>query len=205
MKTTDILSNEQAKATWAAKTGCLKFICPTRLESYKGISVIIEALEKLDAQKLDIQVDLIGHGALEAPLRKRLSHLKNLKSSLFEPVQYGEPFFNLLQQYDMLIAPTLGDEQPRVIFDGFSQGLGVIASNSPGQDFLVDEGYTGALYWRTSADDLAKTITQAATDRDWLENLGMNALNYVRGQTHEAMHQRRAEAIMKMLSDKSNR
>ena len=198
----DILTHKRAKDSWDAKSGLMKLICPTRLESKKGISVVIEALEKLDAQKHHIQIDLIGHGELAEPIKERLSKLKFVKSSLLSPVPYGDPFFSLLQEYDMLIAPTLGDEQPRIIFDAYSQALPVVASNTPGQGFLVDEGETGSLYWRTDPDDLARVIAEVATDRDWLRSLGMNALARANQQTHEAMHARRAIAITEMLKSK---
>jgi len=202
VKDSDILSPENAETNWAAKSGITKLICPTRLENNKGIAVVIEALELLDAQQHEIQIDIIGQGDLENPIKERLSALKHVKSSLLSPIPYGPPFFSLLQQYDMLIAPTLGDEQPRIIFDAYSQALPVIASNTSGQQFLIDEGKTGTLYWRTDPKDLAQSIIDVAPDRAWLHSMGKNALSYAKRQTHEAMHAKRAEAIAKMLDAK---
>ena len=53
---------------------------------------------------------------------------------------YGEPFFAMLRGHDLMAVPSLSDEQPRVIFDGFAQALPVIASDTPGIVECVTDG-----------------------------------------------------------------
>ncbi len=49
----------------------------------------------------------------------------SVRVSLLEPVSYGT-FLNLLRGFDAILVPSLSDEQPRPIFDAFSQAVPVL-------------------------------------------------------------------------------
>ena len=64
---------------------------------------------------------------------------------LLKPVIFGPDFFNLLREMDAVIVPSLSDEQPRLIFDAFSQAIPVIGSNTGGIMEVVDDGINGKI------------------------------------------------------------
>ena len=35
---------------------------------------------------------------------------------------YGESFFQMLQTHDVMLVPSVTDEQPRIIYDSFAAG-----------------------------------------------------------------------------------
>jgi glycosyltransferase involved in cell wall biosynthesis len=58
-------------------------------------------------------------------------------SSLGE-VRYGPDFFRLVRRFDAVLVPSVSDEQPRIIFDAFSQAVPVIGSDAGNIREIVD-------------------------------------------------------------------
>jgi glycosyltransferase involved in cell wall biosynthesis len=200
VQNSDILNAETSNQVWDKKSGLVKVIFPSRLVPEKGVEVVLSALEKLDSMSVPIQVDVIGWGEMTDEVIRRLERLTSVKSSFLKPVPYGDAFFSLIRKYDALIAPTLGDEQPRIIFDAYSQGLPVIASDTTGQSFIVDENQTGFLYPKEDAGDLATKLFEISGQRARLREMGIKALESAKQQTHEAMHARREVELQKLLA-----
>jgi glycosyltransferase involved in cell wall biosynthesis len=92
--------------------------------------------------------------------------------------------------------PSLSDEQPRVVFDCFSQAVPVVASDTPGLVQCVTHGRDGLVVPAGDAEALAGAIARASADRPSLRDLGVAALDTARGLTHDQMHARRTEIIL---------
>ena len=88
----------------------------------------------------------------------------HVRLEVLEPVSYGEPLFALLRGFDALLVPSLADEQPRVVYDAYSQALPVLAAATPGLSTCVCDGGTGLLFAPASATALADTIAAVARE-----------------------------------------
>jgi glycosyltransferase involved in cell wall biosynthesis len=118
-----------------------------------------------------------------------------------DPVPYGRPFLDLLRGYDAALLPSLSDEQPRLLFDAFSQAVPVIGSDTGGLRDLVQPGVTGVLLPAGKASVLADAMIHASASRAELRAMGIASLAKARGQTHRAMCRKRHEILLDALSE----
>lgn len=190
----DILDDAAAADAWAAKTGTLKFIFAGRLTSQKGLLTLLDALEELDRRGVELCCDIIGQGELQELCDQRLTGLTHVQAKTLPLVPYGKRFFELIRRYDAVIVPSLSDEQPRIIFDTYSQAMPVVASSTSGHRDCVHEE-TGALFPAGVAHALADLLEGLNGRRDALHARGIAARDVSRTYTHKAMHAKRADLI----------
>ncbi len=112
------------------------------------------------------------------------------------------PFLELLRPHDALVIPSLSDEQPRILFDAFSQAVPVIGSATGGILEVAEPDVTGRLVPPNDVAALARTLIWASTSRPDLRAMGLAAVAKVRRLTHRAMHQDRHEILLRMLPDR---
>lgn len=180
--------------------GTTRVIVPTRLTKDKGILVVLDALRTLKVAKKSLHVTIIGAGDLEAQCREFVAGYVGDVDLVFKsPVAYGDEFFELLATYDFLMVPVLKQEQPRVIFDAFSQGVAVIAADAPGVLDITNDRNT--LYFkRGDSTSLAEALERVAGRRELALDMGLSGLEYVAEQTHLEMHRERARFLETVLS-----
>jgi len=199
----DLLAPEAAARLWSRKQAspaCFAFF--GRLIHDKGVRVLLEALERLAASDAPPRVDLIGRGQLAAECRRAAAAFPFVR--VLDPVPYGEPFFSLVREYHAIIVPSLSDEQPRIIYDAYSQAVPVIASDTPGNRDEVIHGGTGWLFPAGSASALAQGLREATAQTGRLAEMGTNGLQRARQTTHAEMHRKRA-ALLQLLSAPASR
>jgi glycosyltransferase involved in cell wall biosynthesis len=203
-----VQSDAAAEARWQARprdgTPPLRLLFAGRLQEDKGIHVMLDALRRLrSAGRTRVQLSIIGAGALEGVCREqaRLSD-DRVQLDVLDPVAYGEPFFALLRGFDAVLVPSLADEQPRIVYDAYSQALPVLASATPGLKTCVADGVNGRLFAPADAQALVDTIAWAADNPAALHGLGMAALTTARAMTHQNMHRRRHALIARLLAER---
>jgi glycosyltransferase involved in cell wall biosynthesis len=172
-----ILDEKSAIDGWERKNGRLRFLFAGRLTADKGISLLLEA-----AQRTAVELAIIGDG----PMREQCSAAVREKPSirLLPPIPYGDQFFRLVREFDAVIVPSISDEQPRIIFDAFSQAVPVIGA---------DTSENGVLFARGDAAALSAVLESVS--RDGLKGMGLRALSEARSRTHRSMHEERSHLI----------
>jgi glycosyltransferase involved in cell wall biosynthesis len=165
------------------------------------VRVLIEALRLLRGEaQTDVRVAVVGAGPLESACRDAAAESDaRVRLELLAPVPYGEAFFSLLRRFHALLVPNLADEQPRIVFDAYSQALPVLGSATAGLAGCVRDGVTGRLFAPADPQALARTVREAATDPTALERLGLAALAVARSMTHQEMHRQRHVLIADAL------
>ncbi len=191
-----IQSEDQAVDNWNKKFGDVRLLFAGRLVANKGLRVLLEAVGRI-ANQVTAHIAIIGEGPLAAECHDfaRQYEGSSLKFELLDPVQYGPAFFGLLRRFDAVIVPSISDEQPRLIFDAFSQGIPVLGSGTGGITEIVKDDVNGKLFKSGDALSLAETLKWASQNRDALRMLGISALRLSRLFTHRSMHERRSEII----------
>ena len=200
----NILSREAASATWreklADRSRPLRVVFAANLLPTKGIAVLIEALKELERRGVAVDLDMYGRGVmLDECVEASKALTGSVKLRMRGLLAYGEPFFRMLQEHDLMAVPSLSDEQPRVIYDCFARALPVIASETPGLIECVTDGLNGKVVPIGDAKALADAIEWASKDRERLRDFGINALDVANALTHDQMHARRAELIESAL------
>lgn len=179
-------------------SGEVRLIFPARLIPDKGSDVILQAIaraeDRLRAAPIPakLTIDLIGAGPDAQACRDfATAHQGQITVRFLEPVQYGAPFFALLGDYNALLLANRQHEQPRVIFDGFSQGLPVISSDTLGVRDIVAEGKDALLFDIDDADGLATQMIAFSSDPDMRQRMSQAARASVIGRSHAEMHSTR--------------
>lgn len=198
-----VLDDETARRTWEAKLGSpaggTRILFAGRLTAEKGVEVLLEALRLLEAEGVPGRVDILGEGPLAERCARVAAELRGVRVTVHEPVPYGAPFFAFLRRYHAVVLPSLGDEQPRIIFDSYSQALPLLASATPGIGPHVREGETGLQFPPGDVPALAGALRRALGSPQSLYWMGMNALPTARSVTHSRMHVRRSRLIAALV------
>ncbi len=199
-----VLDAATARARWQSRPPQqpLRVLFAGRLQEDKGLPVLFQALERLRREaRVRVDIAIIGSGPLAAACRAQAA-IDNacVHVEVLEPVPYGEPLFALLRRFDALLVPSLADEQPRVVYDAYSQAVPVLASATPGLRACVADGVTGRLFAPADAVALASAIEHAAGKPLALQDLGLRALEAARAMTHQEMHRRRHALIAQTLA-----
>lgn len=203
-----ILSNLDQKNRLAGlEKETIRYLFPARLIPDKGIDELLEAVERLDNMQTmserqpKIEIDIIGTG----PLAERCKSFaeqqrKAVRVRFLEPVEYGTPFFELLKLYHAVILANRQQEQPRVVFDAFSQGVPVISSDTLGVKDIVSVGENALLFEVGNAGRLAEQLNIFAANPDLRQSLSHATLSAVRGLSHAEMHRTRERFLRETLS-----
>jgi glycosyltransferase involved in cell wall biosynthesis len=200
----DVLEDAAAERSWRAKLSDrdtrLKLIFVGRLIPQKGVDILLEVLRRLEARGVQLDLDVLGEGPRRAACVEASRELRNLKIRLLDPVPYGNRLFEILRSHHAIVVPSLSDEQPRIVFDAYSQALPVIASDTDGLRAHVIEGTTGRLVPCADVEALASTLTAVSRAPDQLREMGLRALAFARSRTHREMHRERHRILVERLS-----
>jgi glycosyltransferase involved in cell wall biosynthesis len=199
-----VLPPSAAEAHWQKKlaaTRTLKVLFAGRLHPVKGISTLLLSMQLLGTRGIPVHLDILGDGDLLDDCEMASSSTPApAKIRLRGTVPYGPDLFDHLRNYHVLVVPSLTDEQPRVVYDAYSQAVPVLASNTHGLQSCVQEGVTG---WFVEVGDAAALADQLAWALDHLHNLkrmGMNSLTVANRMTHQEMHRQRWQILSERLA-----
>lgn len=182
-----------------------RFLFPSRLIPDKGVQTVLDAIHLLEKRHTEDgtpvpQVDIIGEGPLAGHCRQFAANHSSELVRFHEPVSYGAPFFAFLQDYDAIIVANLQDEQPRIIYDAFSQGLPCLSSETGGTHDLITSGETGFFFKAGDATSLADRLSELADAAERLHQMGHTALSQIGTSTHENMHREREVFLKEVMS-----
>jgi glycosyltransferase involved in cell wall biosynthesis len=200
----DVLSIDDAKSVWQSKlqpsSPRLRILFAGRLTGEKGLLVLLQAIRSLAEEDLDIQLDILGEGTLEPECSRLSLDLKGpTRLRVLGTVSYGAPLFQRIREYHAVVVPSISDEQPRIVFDAYSQAVPVIASDTTGLRSCVSDGLTGMLFPLGDSVALARLLREAARHPEALQSLGLNAIAIAGEMTHQHMHRERAALIGNLL------
>jgi glycosyltransferase involved in cell wall biosynthesis len=195
----NLLDEDQAQLLWERKVQePVRFLFAGRFMAEKGVKVLLEAAAKLAAAGARGALHIIGAG----PLRNDVLAAERddaFSIKYFEPIPYGPAFLAFLQQYHMLVIPSLSYEQPRVVFDAAARAVPILASDTDGLRPHVLDNRTGRLVPPGDAEALANAMAAVIDDPAELRGFAMEILSSVRGKTHRAMHVERSRIIARHL------
>lgn len=195
----DVIAEKHLKP----KKKALDILFPSRMEENKGVFVVLEAIRLLSIKlHTPVNITLMGSGSLSSECIQFSNVDHGFINVQYEsPVEYGAKFFHKLADYDLVIVANLAEEQPRIIFDSFSQGVPVIASNTTGIEDITKDNVNALLYQRGSAADLTRKLLYVIENPSSLKSLATEALKSVESKTHIQMHKDRALFLEKILSN----
>ncbi len=203
--TDQILETDRAAKAWEDKLSDpeapLRLLFAGRLLPEKGVKVLLDTALLLQERGLRAEITIIGEGDLKAECREAAERLQDTVRLLVrDPIPYEGGFMDLLGEQHAVLVPGISDEQPRIVYDAYSQAVPVLASRTAGLEACVTDKQTGRLVTPGAPGALAEMIQWASANRQNLRVMGIRALERARQFTHETMHQRRHELILEMLN-----
>ncbi len=130
-----------------------------RLSGEKDQLTLLEAfigLKKAVSEKLDIQLSIVGDGALREEIQQRVNS-ENLEDCV-NLVGKRDDIPEQLRKMDIFVLPSLGEGISNTILEAMASGLPVIATNVGGNPELVQEGQTGFIVPSANPDAMAQAI-----------------------------------------------
>jgi glycosyltransferase involved in cell wall biosynthesis len=150
-------------------TGPLKLLYAGQLVSHKGVHTAIEAMAKLASRQQLGHVTLTlvgsGHPDYEAFLRDLVERERLQDSVIFhKPVSKAE-MPAILQQFDILIFPSIYEEPlARMTQEAMLSGLVVVGTTTGGTKEILRDGETGFTFAPEDADGLAVQVNRLLAD-----------------------------------------
>jgi glycosyltransferase involved in cell wall biosynthesis len=201
-----ILSNQQAEQSWQQKLPAndvaIKVLYAGRLDVEKGVLVLLEAIKLISQKNIPLELGILGAGVLGETCNALSESLTgSTRVRMLGTVQYGPPLFEVIRQFHLVVVPSISDEQPRIVYDAYSQGVPVLCTNTAGLRDCVFEGRTGRLVEPNNARVLSQALEEEAAAPQGLRSMGQTALGVARTMTHQRMHRDRQRLLFDLLRD----
>lgn len=138
-----------------------------QIEYHKGISILIDAIEKLTSVPFELHI--AGGGSLLEEAKQRTEHIPQV---FVHGRVEKEKLRELYKQAEITIVPSLCYENsPTVIFESFSFHTPVLASKIEGIAELIEEGKNGITFPAGNVDELVAKIEWCFAHRSELEKM----------------------------------
>jgi glycosyltransferase involved in cell wall biosynthesis len=151
-----------------------------RLLPWKGLHLALRAIAKACAGGQHVELTLIGSGPDEARLKRLAQRLGVGECVRWVPRVTRAELLRILSDFDVLLFPSLHDSGGMVVLEALSCGLPVICLDLGGPSLFVDQS-CGRVVSTTAQDErgvveqIAKFLSELATDRNLLEQLSESA------------------------------
>jgi glycosyltransferase involved in cell wall biosynthesis len=201
-----ILSEQQFDQSWQQKLPAnliaLKVLYAGRFDVEKGVLVLLDAIKIISDKNIPLELGMLGSGVLTETCKTLADSLTgSTQIRMLGTVQYGPPLFEIIRQFHLVVVPCISDEQPRIVYDAYSQGVPVLGTNTAGLRDCVFEGRTGRLVEPNNAGVLSQALEEEAAGLQGLRSMGLSALGVARSMTHQRMHRDRLRLLLELLGE----
>ena len=153
----------------------------------------------LDEENIAVKLDILGEGELLSNCQAASKAMqKSVQIELLGTIPYGREFLGGAATISCCCSST-SDEQPRIVYDAYSQAVSVLANNTARLRDCIENGITGSIANCNDPVALANWLKQSAENLNLLQNMGMAGLKNARSLTHEEMHPQRWQLLLIML------
>jgi glycosyltransferase involved in cell wall biosynthesis len=204
-----IISDTENRDLWAEKLATfnsnreLRLLFAGRLTPEKGVLVLLEAMKSLtqSTQFATIRLDILGQGELLSRCKEASQESKvPVQIRIIGTVPYGLQFFKLMKDYHAIVLPIVSDEQPRIVYDAYSQGIPILGSSTEGIRDCVQDEKTGKLVKPNDPVALANLLKWACQNLDQLAKMGATCREAALSETHQKMHYQRWQILSSKLA-----
>ena len=160
-------------STRTTHDGPLKLIFLGRINKFKGIHLLIEAIKDIDP--LLVQLSIFGNSD-DSIYESSLKNLTESNNNIFWNGQLNQKdVVKILQQHDALcLCSTFSEMSPLVIQEAFAAGIPVIASNVYGNEEQIRHNMNGLLFDFNNVNDLRRQIIRCIKEPTLLQDLAKN-------------------------------
>lgn len=152
-----------------------------RLLYWKGAHLALSALDVVRKSAPGARLTIVGHGPEELALRAQAERLGLADATTFVPWMPQADLFQLYQEHDLFVFPSLHDSGGNVVLEALCRGLPVVCLDLGGPKELVTSACgavvrTNGLSTESAANDLAVAISNLLRDPLKLQALSEGAV-----------------------------
>ncbi|MCB2228214.1 MAG: glycosyltransferase family 4 protein [Desulfarculaceae bacterium] len=147
-----------------------------RILTYKGLDLLLEAMNLLRLEQPRLELVVAGQGRLT---QSQTAALDNLGATVINRWLAAEEVSRIIQHGDILVAPYTSSSQSGVLPLAYAHALPVVATPVGGLREQVLDGQTGLLARGVNAPALAEAIARLAGDPELYGRLSAGAMRYV--------------------------
>jgi glycosyltransferase involved in cell wall biosynthesis len=162
------LTYGSAKSFDTSASGPLRVLFFGRILPYKGLDLLVAAIERLRHEGLAVEFGVFGRGEITPDISARLSALG---AEVENRWLHHNEFESILSRYELVVAPHIEASQSGVIAAAFGSCLPVVATPVGGLIEQVTPDVTGVIADSVSVDGLSNAIRKVAKDRAFLARL----------------------------------
>lgn len=160
--TAHVASRSQEARRLRHPGGHIRAVMVATLEAHKDHATLIRAADLLRERGVDIEIQLVGAGSLEASLKALAAKLGVDKMVTFLGFRRDVP--EILGGCDLFVLSTTPEEgRPGVILEALAAGLPIIASDVEPLREVLDNGRWGTLVPAGDPNALAESIAAAGS------------------------------------------
>ncbi|MCK9272040.1 glycosyltransferase family 4 protein [Candidatus Gracilibacteria bacterium] len=140
-----------------------KILFVGRLDEFKGVDILIEAINKIDKNILDkknVEVHLIGYGYEENKYKKLVKKHNLEKYIKFRGKIFGENIVKEYKSSDLFILPSRSEGFGIVILEAMVCKIPVISTKSGGPEDIIENGVNGFLVEKENIFDLSEKLIE---------------------------------------------
>lgn len=194
---------------WGSR-GPRRILMVARLVEKKGVHVALDALRRLRARGLDLELRVIGDGPERARLEQAIGEARLSSVTLLGALEH-ERTRRELADADLYIQPSVtarsGDQEgiPVSLMEAQASGLPVVSTRHSGIPELVIDGVTGLLTDEGDSEALATSIERLVHEPERAQQLADAALARVRREFDRERQTRRFSAYLEDLAQDAAR
>jgi dTDP-4-amino-4,6-dideoxygalactose transaminase len=173
-----------------------------RLVPYKGVDKMLEAVAAASKRGANVTFDIMGSGEQAMALRQLAEQLgiADLVQWL-EPRSYGEPFFEVLRERDVLLACPLSADTPRSAWDALASAMPLVAFDTPFYKSMATISNAVELTAWPEVAPLADKLVTLAEDKQLLSPMVRSAVRTARENTGTSWLKRRVAWVKELVED----
>lgn len=145
--------------------GPLRVICVARLIERKGQHHLIEAVRRLAAEGVEVELELVGTGDAEASLRRQAAEAGVVERVTFAGYVPREHINECFHSAHIFVLPSFNEGLALAGLEALASGMPLVLSRTGGTTDLVAEGVNGLTFDWADVDALTAHLRLLVTDR----------------------------------------
>jgi len=151
----------------------LRVITVGRLSPTKRLPVLIEMIELLRKEGCDIQLTIVGGGALEGELRRRISGERFRGVITMTGRRNASRMPEIYRQHDLLVSASAQEGMSNAMLEAMASGLPIVTTRCEGVDELISNN--GIVVDDPTPTALAAAVRKLADQRTMLTAMSLAA------------------------------
>lgn len=161
----------------------------SRLESIKGMDLVVPAFAQVKACHPEMQLLIVGDGSLRKQMEEQ-THKAGLEKAVeFAGRQPQEKLSSYYDRIDILLIPSRSEGFGLTAIEGMARGCVVVAARTGGLPEVVRDGEVGLLHEPEQVEDLAAQINKLIEQPGLWKQFSNQATTYVQRFSFERFSQ----------------